>query len=192
MTFYPQELTSFNDGVNSILAFGNDFFPVGIFNEEFEKHKWLSKAQSYYISYKKEFFSVEFSYDEKNAKIKYFLNNGEVYVFDQREKDEIKPMPFIYIYPSNDFHESHSGLWFFNNEKYEFLFSVYGKNNKDIGQNLEVMYVFGHGILFNKKNNAATSLKRSIEGINEIAVNDEEVKKWIGGIKTYTHITTGT
>ena len=173
-------------GSNSLLDKGNVFFPDQLFTDKYEKYKWLNYLIAYYKSYEKSIHSIEFLCNEDSYKSVFVMQNGDRYASGNCVdiSDDMKKLPRIYDYPSGKEILFHSGIYFFNDENYEFFFSVYGKTVEEINKNLKPVKIFGKTHLFNKKNNAAASLRKSLEEIERTAKSSNEIRKWIDGISS--------
>lgn len=113
---------------------------------------------------------------------KFIFGKGEM----REENDDRNYTSLLYPYPERNPGEKYRFKRGF--PSYSFLNIVYGKNRKEIEQNLVRVNVFGRRLTFNGRNSASYYLEKSVKEITETAENNEKVNNWIKSLRSiYTY-----
>ncbi len=169
---------------NSLLAF-YDLFDEGLFSDKYDKIKVVSEINSFYKSYKSNFYKVELLKNFKTYQIAFFSIDGDTYYYNVKEDRDKKKIPINYSYSRKK--KLYGGFYFYDEFNYDLFFEIYGKTKKERVGNLIFVDVLGKKVAFNKKNNAAFYLEKASKSLSQLILKDDEAKKWADSV---THIFT--
>ncbi len=184
----PSSFDLVYNGIYPISNVASSFFPNDIFENRIEKVKYLSELDSFYYAYKDFLPKIEFVYFEKDYDIIFYFDENNKFYFSSSKKyiENRDFTPSLYFYPKSNknLNQLRFSKFFYQHDKEsQFFHLIYGKNPKEIKDNLVDVNIFGRVLPFNSKNGASENLKKAIDEIEYISKTDDKVKEWIKSIK---------